>query len=98
MYSLESYDANDAPADRKHIMRGEFRSRTAALDAAKRFIDDQLRRAVTAGLAGDAAFREWRAVGEIPVIVAVATRAEQVEFDPIAYAAPQAQLIAQGIR
>jgi hypothetical protein len=97
MYRVESYNAADPPSDREHITRGEFRTPEAALDVAKRLVDEQLQRAMDAGRSALEALREWQSFGEIPVIVSRSRTASPVEFDAFSYAEPRARRLAQSM-
>jgi len=95
MYSVESYNAKAPLAERQYMARGQFDNEVDALTAARAFIDGQLRATIAVSASFEDVYRDWLEFGEVPVIVAIQTEAAQVDFDPYAYAASQAQLIAQ---
>jgi hypothetical protein len=87
VYAVASFNAADPPSDREHVTRGTYATAADALNAAKRLIDEQLVGVIAAGCAPETALREWVEFGEIPVIVAMRTDANHVDFDPFSYAA-----------
>jgi hypothetical protein len=90
MYSVETYDASDAPDERRLRPHGQFASAGAALAAARAVIEESLSVALTAGLSAGEAYEEWRQSGEVPTIVAH-RGAAPVQFDPFSFARVRAQ-------
>jgi len=89
MYLVESYDAGDAPADRRFANHGQFATAAQALAAARSLIDEHLALALGAGLSAEQAFEQWRVSGEVPRIVARGG-APPLDFNPSAYAQARA--------
>jgi hypothetical protein len=90
MYSVETYDAGDAPDERRLRPHGQFASAAAALAAARAVIEANLALSLTAGMSAAEAFEEWRECGDVPRIVARGGAAP-IEFDPFAFARSRAR-------
>jgi hypothetical protein len=71
-------------AEHNRYMHGCFPTSEAAIDAAKRLVDDSLRRALTPGMTAEELYRSYTADGEDPFIVAQG--AERVHFSAWEYA------------
>jgi len=90
MYAVETYDASDAPEERRRRPLGQFANAAAALAAAREVIEENLSLSLTAGMSAEEAYEEWRQNGEVPTIVARAGVAP-IQFDPFAFARTRAQ-------
>ena len=90
MYLVQTYDASDAPEERRLRLHGQFASAAAALAAARAVIEEGLSLALTAGLSADEAYEQWRQSGEVPTVVAHAGTAP-VQFDPFSFARARAK-------
>jgi len=90
MYSVETYDASDAPDERHPRPLGQFANAAAALAAAREVIEESLSLSLTAGMSAQDAYEEWRRNGEVPTIVARGGVAP-LQFDPFAFARSRAQ-------
>jgi hypothetical protein len=86
MYGVVSFNAADPVADREHVEHGIYATDTDAVNAAKRLVDEQLRKVIASGVSPETAFREWLEFGEIPVIIPMLANVPRVEFDPYSYA------------
>jgi hypothetical protein len=89
MYVVETYDASDAPDERRPRPLGQFANAAAALAAAREVIEESLSLSLTAGMSAEEAFAEWRQNGEVPTIVARGSA--PLQFDPFAFARTRAQ-------
>ena len=90
MYLVESYDAQDEPAERRFANHGQFATAAQALMAAKSLIDEHLVLALGAGMSAEQAFEHWRVSGEVPRIVA-RSGAAPLDFNPSVYAQDRAR-------
>jgi len=90
MYSVETYDAGEAPGERRPLNHGVFASAADALAAARLVIESNLSLSLTAGLSAADAFDEWRQYGDVPSIVPRAG-AVPIEFDPFTFARERAR-------
>jgi hypothetical protein len=90
MYSVETYDAGEAPGERQPLTQGVFASAADALAAARKVIESNLSLSLTAGLSAADAFDEWRQFGDVPTIIACGG-AMPIEFDPFSYARERAR-------
>jgi|GEM_PF-1120551 len=81
-YTVESYDAFDAPSERRHLKHGEFQHGGAALVTAQVLIDKHLLGSLGAGKTAAEALDQWRHFGEVPMIFGD----PRIAFDPFAYA------------
>jgi hypothetical protein len=67
-YSVYSYDAFDAPPDRRDILQGEFDTLDGAVDFAKKMIDDAINAEIARGKTLESAVESYRNTGEIPMV------------------------------
>jgi len=67
-YSVYSYDAFDAPPDRRDILQGEFDTLDRAVDFAKKMIDDAINADIASGKTLESAVESYRNTGEIPMV------------------------------
>ena len=67
-YSVYSYDAFDAPPDRRNLLQGEFDTLDGAVDFAKKMIDDAINAAIARGKTLESAVESYRTAGEIPMV------------------------------
>ena len=90
MYSVETYDAGEAPGERRPLSHGMFASAADALAAARLVIESNLSLSLTAGLSAADAFDEWSQYGDVPTITARGGAAP-IEFDPFVFARERAR-------
>jgi hypothetical protein len=67
-YLVYSYDAFDAPDDRRDLLQGEFDSLVGAVDFAKKMIDDAINADIARGESLEAAVASYEIAGEIPMV------------------------------
>jgi hypothetical protein len=68
LYSVYSYDAYDAPSDRRDILQGEFETLEGAVSFAKKMIDDAINAEIARGRPLSRAVESYKIAGEIPMV------------------------------
>jgi hypothetical protein len=96
MYSVETYDAGEAPGERRPLNHGVFASAADALAAARLVIESNLSLSLTAGLSAADAFDAWRQYGDVPAIIPRGGAAP-IEFDPFTFARERARELNQRV-
>lgn len=68
-YRVFSYDAYDAPPERRDLLQGEFDTLEAADAFAKKMIDDAVKAAIVKGKSLEDAVSDYKSFGEIPMVL-----------------------------
>lgn len=82
MYTVETYDAFDAPSEREHLIQGEFATEEEAINCAKNIIIMYIVDAINSGKSVDEARHSFSLFGEVPMIFGQL----QKKFDPFEFA------------